>query len=251
MLLSASSGNINVGKNAAEKISVEGDFDWKIINEIPIYECHESLEIITDSNKLKQKSVYYLAGIKGSIEYCMVRKSVAEKLRIASQLLPAHLGILVLDGWRSRETQQALQEITQVKIAEQYTELSAEEQHKLLQQFVAPAPVGKNQISPHLTGGAVDVTLFNIESGHALFLGTEFDEVNELSYTAALEKAPEKNMSATLYRRLLYHAMKQVGFTNLPTEWWHYDYGNSMWAFYNNRTAIYGAIDETSDYLNK
>ncbi|BET98372.1 M15 family metallopeptidase [Xenorhabdus sp. TCT-1] len=251
MLLSTSSGNINLGKNSAEKISVEGDFDWKIINKIPIYECHESLEIITDSNKLKQKPVYYLAGIKGSIEYCMVRKSVAEKLRIASQLLPAHLGILVLDGWRSRETQQALQEITQVKIAEQYTELSAKEQQRLLQQFVAPAPVGKNQISPHLTGGAVDVTLFNIESGHALFLGTKFDEVNELSYTAALEKAPEKNMSAILYRRLLYHAMKQVGFTNLPTEWWHYDYGNSMWAFYNNRPAIYGAIDKTSDYLNK
>ncbi|OKP04542.1 D-alanyl-D-alanine dipeptidase [Xenorhabdus eapokensis] len=62
MLLSTSSGNINVGKNAAEKISIESDFDWKVINEIPIYECHESLEMITDSEKLKQKPVYYLVG---------------------------------------------------------------------------------------------------------------------------------------------------------------------------------------------
>ncbi|WFQ78610.1 M15 family metallopeptidase [Xenorhabdus sp. SF857] len=192
MLLSASSGNVDLGKYSAEKIPQERDFNWKIINKIPIYECDEYLEIITDSNKLKQKSVYYLAGIKGAIKYGMVRKSVAEKLRLASQLLPAHLGILVLDGWRSRETQQALQEITQAKIAEQYTDLSAEEQRKLLQQFVAPAPVEENQISPHLTGGSVDVTLFDIASGHPLFLGTEFDEVSELSYTAALEKAPEK-----------------------------------------------------------
>ncbi|WP_167383233.1 M15 family metallopeptidase [Xenorhabdus ishibashii] len=239
-----------MGKNAAEKIPIESDFDWKVINEIPIYECHESLEMITDSEKLKQKPVYYLAGIKGSIEYCMVRKSVAEKLRIASQLLPAHLGILVLDGWRSRETQQALQEITQVKIAEQYTELSVEEQRKLLRRFVAPASVEKNQVLPHLTGGAVDVTLFDLGSGHALFLGTEFDEVNELSYTAALEKAPEKNMPTTRYRRLLYQAMTQAGFSNLPTEWWHYDYGNPMWAFYKNQTAIYGAIDKAACHLS-
>ncbi|OTA17935.1 D-Ala-D-Ala dipeptidase VanX [Xenorhabdus vietnamensis] len=169
---------------------------------------------------------------------------MAEKLVMASQLLPSHLGILVLDGWRSRETQQALQDKTQAKIAAQYTELSTEEQQRLLQQFVAPASVEKNQVSPHLTGGSVDVTLFNMESGHVLFLGTEFDEVSELSYTAALEKAPENNMPATLYRRLLYQAMTQVGFTNLPTEWWHYDYGNSMWAFYKNRPAIYGAINE-------
>ncbi|PHM74958.1 M15 family metallopeptidase [Xenorhabdus kozodoii] len=248
MLLSTSVGNRDLEKNAVEKIPREKDFDWEIIHEIPIYECHQPLELITDSKQLRQKSVYYLAGIKGAIEYCLVRKSVAEKLRIASQLLPAHLGILVLDGWRSRETQQALQEIIQAKIAERYTELSGEEQQKLLQQFVAPAPIEKNQVSPHLTGGSVDVTLFDMRSGQPLFLGTEFDEVSELSHTAALEKTPEKNMPSTLYRRLLYQAMTQVGFTNLPTEWWHYDYGNSMWAFYNNQTAIYGAIDEINNH---
>ncbi|AYA41285.1 hypothetical protein HZS38_13005 [Xenorhabdus nematophila] len=87
----------------------------------------------------------------------------------------------------------------------------------------------------------VYVTLFDIASGQALWLGTAFDEVSELSYTAALEKSPDENMPATLYRRLLYQAMTQVGFSNLPTEWWHYDYGNSLWAFYKNKTAIYGA----------
>ncbi|MBI6549348.1 M15 family metallopeptidase [Xenorhabdus lircayensis] len=245
MLLSISSENIDVDKNTVEKIAVGRGFDWSVISEIPIYECHEPLEIIIDTDKLKQQSVYFFAGIKGSIEYCLVRKSVAEKLIMASQLLPAHLGILVLDGWRSRETQQALQDKTLAKIAAQYTDLSPEEQQRLLQQFVAPASVEENQVTPHLTGGSVDVTLFDMESGQVLFLGTEFDEVSELSYTAALEKAPEKNMPATLYRRLLYQAMTQVGFSSLPTEWWHYDYGNSLWAFYKNQSAIYGAIDGT------
>ncbi|MBD2814874.1 M15 family metallopeptidase [Xenorhabdus sp. Flor] len=226
-----------------EKIVTERTFEWSSINKIPINECHESLEIITETNKIKSQPVYFLADIKGSVEYCAVRKSVAEKLVKASQLLPSHLGILVLDGWRSRETQQALQEKTQAKIAERYSQLSIEEQKKLLEQFVAPAPTAQNPISPHLTGGSVDVTLFDMTSGKALFMGTEFDEVAELSYTAALENTPENNMPAILYRRILYHAMIQVGFTNLPTEWWHYDYGNSSWAFYKNSHAIYGAVD--------
>ncbi|WP_237387228.1 M15 family metallopeptidase [Xenorhabdus sp. Sc-CR9] len=226
-----------------EKIVVDKNFDWPTINKIPIYECHETLEKVIDTDKLKQKSVYFLAGIKGTIEYCMVRKSVIEKLTMASQLLPSHLGLLVLDGWRSRETQQALQDKMQAEIAAKYNGLSADEQRRLLQQFVAPAPVEEHQVSPHLTGGSVDVTLFDMVSGQTLFLGTEFDEVSEISYTAALEKAPEQNMPATLYRRLLYQAMTQAGFSSLPTEWWHYDYGNSLWAFYKSKAAIYGAID--------
>ncbi|CBJ79545.1 putative D-alanyl-D-alanine dipeptidase [Xenorhabdus bovienii str. Jollieti] len=237
--------SIAMENNTVDKIAVEKLFDWEVINGMPINECHEPLEIITDTDKLRQQSAYFFAGIKGSIEYCTVRENVARKLVIASQLLPPHLGLLVLDGWRSRETQQALQEQTQIKIADQYRHLSVEEQKALLQQFVAPAPTEQHQISPHLTGGSVDVTLFDVASGKPLFLGTEFDEVTELSYTAALEKEPEKNMPAILYRRLLYNAMIQVGFTNLPTEWWHYDYGNSLWAFYKNDIAIYGAVDGT------
>ena len=33
--------------------------------------------------------------------------------------------------------------------------------------------------------------------------------------------------------------MLQAGFTNLPTEWWHFDYGNKFWAFYTGNDAIY------------
>ncbi|MDX7986835.1 D-alanyl-D-alanine dipeptidase [Xenorhabdus sp. 12] len=217
--------------------------DWPTINKIAIDECHEPLEVIIDKDKIKQKPAYFQAGIKGAVESCMVRKSVAEKLIMASQLLPAHLGILVLDGWRSRKAQQALQDQMQAEIALEYAHLPPDEQQKMLQKFVAPASADVVQVSPHLTGGAVDVTLFDIASGQALFLGTEFDEVSELSYTAALEADPERYMPATQYRRLLYSVMTQVGFSSLPTEWWHYDYGNSLWAFYKNQTAIYGAID--------
>lgn len=43
-------------------------------------------------------------------------------------------------------------------------------------------------------------------------------------------------------RRLLYKIMTEAGFTNLPSEWWHYDYGDRFWAYYNNCSAIYEGV---------
>ena len=42
----------------------------------------------------------------------------------------------------------------------------------------------------------------------------------------------------------LYNAMIKAGFTNLPSEVWHYDYGNRAWAYYNKKPAIYKGILE-------
>ena len=38
--------------------------------------------------------------------------------------------------------------------------------------------------------------------------------------------------------------MIKAGFTNLPSEIWHYDYGNRAWAYYNKKPAIYKGILE-------
>ncbi|MEK6914663.1 MAG: hypothetical protein AABW83_03360 [Nanoarchaeota archaeon] len=35
--------------------------------------------------------------------------------------------------------------------------------------------------------------------------------------------------------------MTKSGFTNYPGEWWHWSYGDRIWAHYNNKKyAIYG-----------
>ena len=43
-------------------------------------------------------------------------------------------------------------------------------------------------------------------------------------------------------RRLLYSAMIDTGFTNLPSEWWHYDYGDENWAKAKGLKALYKGI---------
>ena len=48
-------------------------------------------------------------------------------------------------------------------------------------------------------------------------------------------------------RRLLWNVMTQVGFSNYPEEWWHFDFGNQFDAIQSGRQAIYGAAVFTQE----
>ena len=78
-------------------------------------------------------------------------------------------------------------------------------------------------------------------------MGSAFDEFTDRTSTAYYEN--EKNEVIRDNRRMLFHVMTEAGFTNLPSEWWHFDYGDRFWGFYNNCPAIYrGAF--TKEELN-
>ncbi len=36
--------------------------------------------------------------------------------------------------------------------------------------------------------------------------------------------------------------MLTADFTNLPSEWWHYDYGDRYWASFNRVPVMYGGV---------
>ena len=219
-------------------IPTQAAHDWKVIEKISIIESTEPLYPIPNTENLKQFPIYFSHNIAHAINICVARQKVVEKLQQAADLLPEHLGIVVLDAWRSRAVQQAVQDEVGDVIKAAYPQLSANEHQQLLSQFVAP--VSPDFISPHLTGGSVDITLFERETGVWLDMGADFDEPSERFYTHFYENQPEH--IACHNRRLLYSVMTQVGFTNLPTEWWHFDYGNPLWAHYNQQNhAMYGA----------
>ena len=73
-------------------------------------------------------------------------------------------------------------------------------------------------------------------------MGTLFDEATPLSWSHAFESVDSSKYKREIRdnRRLLINGMKSVGFTNLPTEWWHFDYGNQLWGYHKNEEAIYG-----------
>ncbi|MCI8384343.1 MAG: M15 family metallopeptidase [Clostridia bacterium] len=95
----------------------------------------------------------------------------------------------------------------------------------------------------HTTGGSVDLTITDLVTGKDLDFGIEFDDFSDLTNTSLYEK---ENLDGLVRdkRRLLYNIMVESGFTNLPSEVWHYDYGNRSWGYYKKKPAIYKGVFE-------
>lgn len=156
-----------------------------------------------------------------------VRKALLGRLDAASRALPKGYQLVLTDGWRPKHVRQALFDDMRQQIAQANAHLSKVQIDDMTELYCTRVSDDPIQPGPHLTGGLVDVTLAD-ESGRGLDMGSAFDEPARRSWTACeLSETPTKN------RDILHSAMTQVGFTNLPSECWHYDYGNWVWAWYS------------------
>ncbi|MBI5079423.1 hypothetical protein HZB06_02000, partial [Candidatus Wolfebacteria bacterium] len=98
-------------------------------------------------------------------------------------------------------------------------------------------PIGEG--GGHQTGGAVDVTLGDVD-GKELFLGTEIHGFSDK--TPINSKNIAKNDK--IKREILCNAMMKAGFVNYPAEWWHYSFGDKLWAAYSRKKkAFYGPVN--------
>ncbi|ERL51215.1 M15 family metallopeptidase [Halomonas huangheensis] len=184
--------------------------------------------------------------VPGAVHECYVREEVYRRLLAVARALPSGLTLLVLDGWRPWRVQQYLFETLSTTISEAEPGISEAELLERTREFVSLPSTAADAPSPHLTGGAVDVTLCDAD-GLPLDMGSTFDEASQISHTATFEE--RLNLSAEQIiardnRRLLYHSMLAQGFTNLPSEWWHFDFGDQLWAWYSGReSALYGPAE--------
>ena len=110
--------------------------------------------------------------------------------------------------------------------------------------FVALPHPNTARPAPHATGGALDLTL--CYRGRPLPMGTEFDDFTNLAQTAYFETNGMAGEAEAFRntRRLLYNMMTAAGFVNYSEEWWHYSYGDRLWARTFGKTPIYGLCDE-------
>lgn len=184
---------------------------------------------------------YPILGMQNAEEHCYVRNEVYDRLLCAAKHLPEGMKIKILDAWRPFALQKELYEVYARNIIEEFhlEDCTESERHEFICRFVS-APVENKDVPPvHTTGGAVDVTLVNAD-GEELEMGTGFDSFTDKAYTACFETKGSSLVREN--RRLLYTAMINAGFTNLPSEWWHFDYGNRFWGFYNRQPAIYRGV---------
>ncbi|MBE9211844.1 D-alanyl-D-alanine dipeptidase [Plectonema cf. radiosum LEGE 06105] len=102
---------------------------------------------------------------------------------------------------------------------------------------------------PHSTGAAVDVTLVD-EMGQVVDMGSPIDELSDRSlpdYYAQIQDEQALHYHAN--RLLLKDVMEKAGFTRNPREWWHFSFGDQMWAWLKNQAnpdhkciACYGRL---------
>ena len=147
------------------------------------------------------------------------------------------------DGYRPLQVQQYLYTFFSEQIKRNHPSFTEEQILTETLKYVAFPSLNPIHPAPHLTGGAIDLTLGDLE-GNVLDMGTAFDELDKKSSTRYFEHHPEENTEALMYRRLLYNSMIAVGFTNYSEEWWHFDFGNKTWAKQvDAREALYGPIE--------
>lgn len=203
----------------------------------------KELIYLQDIDNIAIKTFYYEQNMLNSINSIFVREKVANKLvNVANKLEKYGYGLCLYDGWRSYELQLTLYNNYLEKLRKNNPKIKEIEIEKLVTQFVSK-PTRDDKFSfLHHTGGAIDLTL--TKNGKILDMGTPFDDFSHMAYTNYFEKYSLDDEIRN-NRRILYNAMISEDFVNLPSEWWHYDYGDKIWASVKNKDVIYVGEDIT------
>lgn len=233
----------------------------KPYHQIAIQDCGEPLMLLLSERvSLVSPHPYMAVGAPyGDRSPFCLRQGVGDRLLKAQQLLQAtqpDWRIQVFDAYRPIAVQQYMVDytFTQVAVARGLdpAALTPELQHEIYQQvfeFWAVPNYDPATPPPHSTGGAVDVTLVDATE-NPINMGSEIDELSPRSYPLHFASAiAPVEQTYHQHRELLAQIMIQAGFKRHPHEWWHFSYGDQMWAWLMAQEnpdqqfiACYGAV---------
>ena len=203
---------------------------------IPIEECNEPLVNLSKFNFVLEP-IYFQQDLS-DLSFCFLRERVAEKLQRVQDNLRG-LRLKIWDAWRSRETQAKLYSYYQNQLAAKHPKWDKFRLDREMTAFVASPSLAI--IPPHSTGGAVDLTLVD-QNGNELNMGTIFDSFEPMAASLYFEEEG-RDPQIRENRRLLREAMSAEDFRFDEFEWWHFDFGNQLWAATKECAfAIYGEI---------
>ncbi|MBI2106448.1 D-alanyl-D-alanine carboxypeptidase family protein [Candidatus Woesearchaeota archaeon] len=202
---------------------------------IPVIECNEKMVNLRDYNKdiiieIEEESKKSQNLKKNE---CFVRENVAIMLSQIQFVLPKNTCLKIIDTYRPMEAQKRIYAQVLSELKNKFPNLTNKELEKETDKWVANPKI----IPPHTTGGAVDLVLVD-KNMKEINMGTK---INAVSIKAATE-FPFKN-EVKNNRLFLINIMTEAGFVNYPLEWWHWSYGDRIWAFYKKKPfAIYNSI---------
>jgi len=165
-----------------------------------------------------------------------IRRVIYDRLKDAQNRLPGGLRLVVYEAFRSRARQRELWADINDQIRREYPDAGEDEVFARCQNFVSP-PDGVG--SGHQFGCAVDVTLSKPD-GAELDMGTGVQDF----VPATATHFPGLSVEARRNRDILLAAMEGAGLVNYPAEWWHFSYGDRLWAQLTGmRETLFGPVD--------
>lgn len=159
-----------------------------------------------------------------------IRRDIRHRLEKAALSLPEGTCFMVYEAYRSRARQQALWTPVYEATKTKHPHWSDAALYQETARWVSP-PDGFG--SGHQAGAALDITLCNLERT-PFDMGTKMQEMCTLTPTDAPVPADIRARRALLTTTLGRH-----GLINYPDEWWHFSYGDRLWAEVTGQTAAF------------
>jgi D-alanyl-D-alanine dipeptidase len=189
----------------------------------------------------------YWHRVEGATDKLLLRRSVAEKLRAINRRTgAAGLELFLFDAWRPRAVQAYFHDVWMPReLQRRDPGLAGARLTEEVERYWSAPSADENSPAPHATGAAIDLTL-KWRDGETLWMGSLFDDVTQLAGRDRFESLAADNFSfsdqeARANRRLLHWLMTEEGFAGHPDEWWHFSWGDQMWAALSGaRAAHYG-----------
>ncbi|SRR5579883_699719 len=178
----------------------------------------------------------YWRRVEGATELLWLRRNLARRLqRVNARAGQAGLELFLFDAWRPRAVQAYFHDVWMpAELRRRDPSLQGAALIEEVERYWAAPSDSEDSPAPHATGGAVDLTLRWI-GGEVLWMGSLFDDVTALAHRDRFENLEPANFSfsdqeARANRRLLHWLMTEEGFAGHPDEWWHFSWGDQMWA---------------------
>lgn len=202
---------------------------------IPIKENGDPLVLLTEADFVLEPA-YFIQGLSEDSNL-YTRESIVTKLNDISLKLDDYR-FKIWDTWRSRKVQNNIYQKFWADMSAVNPEWDEEKLRVEVGRFATIAD-DPNRIPPHSTGGSIDLTLID-KNGQEIDMGTGFDHLGPEASKLYFEEEG-RDLLIQNNRRLLREVMESAGFRSDEDEWWHFDYGNQLWAAeLGCDVAIYG-----------
>jgi D-alanyl-D-alanine dipeptidase len=188
-------------------------------------------------------------------EAVFLRQSVAEKLAAinyelqqsdaVAELVGGRVELYIDEGLRSRDLQRVLYETVFPRLIRQRNPGLSKSDILALRDSVIAKPSDDASPAPHATGAAVDLKFRYVQAEQG-FIAKRFVDMGHArgdlgsttwpDYFEHLHKLDREQKAAQRHRRVFYWVMRgalnseEFGFEVNPNEWWHWSFGDQLWA---------------------